>query len=44
MPRSQKGIISAAVCSCGSGSTEPGRFHRAHLWTAVFNDGLWKIL
>lgn len=43
-PRSQKHIVSAAACSCGSGSTEPGRFHRTCLWTAVFNDALIWIL
>lgn len=44
MPRNQKGIMSAAVCSCGSGSTEPGRFHRTRLWTAVLNDALlWNL-
>lgn len=43
-PRSQKHIVSAAACSCGSGSTEPGMFHRTRLWTAVFNDALIWIL
>lgn len=43
MPRSKKGIVSAAVCSCGSGSIEPGRFHRTHLRTAVFDDALWIL-
>lgn len=44
MPQSKKGIVSAAVCSCGSGSIEPGGFHRTHLWTAVFVDALLWIL
>lgn len=40
LPWSQKGTISAAAC--GSGNTEPGRFHRT-LWTAMFHDALLWI-
>lgn len=40
-PWSQKGTISAAAC--GSGNTEPGRFHRTHLWTAMFHGALLWI-